>query len=203
MLVKKSFQLRITACFFNNMRKRHHFSVGLPRFTFYDLGKRWFSTAAKKKIHRKVGRFYHAKSHNWTASRQKTSERELHTAAGRKNPRRAGHLGFSNARNVDKRWGNLTTKMPVRHPDCISIRHERRRQENEPTCDALDKLDGNHKPNEALSKRNPVGESSCRCLCPGRPWEDSEREIGGADRRGGGPSVCPYAQSPTSTATSA
>ena len=37
----------------------------------------------------------------------------------------------------------------------------------------------------------------------GRPWKDSERGIGGADRRGGGPSVCPYAQSPTSEAASA
>ena len=32
-----------------------------------------------------------------------------HHSGAHKNPRHARHLGFSNARNVDKRWGNLST----------------------------------------------------------------------------------------------
>ena len=88
--------------------KTSHFSVGLPCLLFYDLGKCRFSTTAKKKIHRKVGRFYHAahivgrhhgrKQLNLDCTPQQSST---------KNPRHARRLGFSNARIVDKRWGRF------------------------------------------------------------------------------------------------
>ena len=39
----------------------------------------------------------------------KDAARATHHSGAHKNPRHARHLGFSNARNVDKRWGNLST----------------------------------------------------------------------------------------------
>ena len=39
----------------------------------------------------------------------KDASRTAHHSGAHKNPRHGRHLGFSNARNVDKRWGNLST----------------------------------------------------------------------------------------------
>ena len=86
------------------------FSVGLPWLTFLRPGempiflRRQRGKSTEKWVvfitpHTSLGGSASGNILTWTA----------HHSRAHKNPRHARHLGFSNARNVDKRWGNLST----------------------------------------------------------------------------------------------